>query len=79
MVGISLKVPERLAAEIAAAAEYRGVSKSALIREAIEMFLGRGEPFRPRSALSLVADLAGGCDGPGELSVDRRYRGGSGE
>ena len=79
MVGISLKIPEPLAAEVAAAAHRGGVSKSALIREAIEAFLHRDEAFRPRSALSLVADLVGACEGPEDLSVNRKYMEGFGE
>ena len=51
MVGISLRMPESLAMEIAAVAHRKGVSKSALIREAIETFLSRHEPVRPKSAL----------------------------
>ena len=79
MVGISLKMPETLAAEVSAAARYRGVGKSALIRAAIEMYLRREAAIRSRSALSLVADLAGACDGPGDLSGNTKYREGLGE
>ena len=79
MVGISLKMPETLAAEVSAAARYRGVGKSALIREAIETFLRREDAIRSRSALSLVADLAGACEGPGDLSGNTKHREGLGE
>lgn len=78
MVGISLKMPERLAAQVAATAQRQGVSKSALIREAVEVFLS-GDANHPRSALDLVADLVGACDGPEDLSVDKKYMEGFGE
>ena len=79
MVGISLKMPEPLAAEVAAVAHRKGVSKSALIREAIEMFLSADETSRPRSALELVADLVGSCEGPADLSTNKKYLEGFGQ
>lgn len=79
MIPISLKIPEPLAAEVAAAAHRRRVSKSALIREAIEGFLRGPEADRQGSALSLVADLAGSCEGPGDLSTNDAYMEGFGE
>ncbi len=79
MVGISLKMPEPLAAEVAAVAHRKGVSKSALIREAIETFLSGDEANHPRSALDLVADLVGACEGPEDLSVNKKYMEGFGE
>ena len=79
MVGVSLKMPELLAAEVAAVAHRKGVSKSALIREAIETFLSGDEANHPRSALDLVADLVGACEGPEDLSVNKKYMEGFGE
>ena len=79
MVGISLKMPEPLAAEVAAVAHRKGVSKSALIREAIETFLNGDEAHHPRSALDLVVDLVGACEGPADLSVNKKYMEGFGE
>ena len=79
MVGISLKMPEALAAEVAAVAHRKGVSKSALIREAFETFLSGDEAVRPRSALGLVADLVGSCEGPAGLSTNKKYMEGFGK
>ena len=78
MATVSLKMPEPLAAEVAAVARRRGVSKSALIREAIETFLSTDEVARPKSALDLVADLAGSCEGPEDLSTNPKYMEGFG-
>ena len=66
-------MPEALAAEVAAVARRKGVSKSALIREAIETYLIADEAARPRSALDLVADLIGSCEGPADLSTNKKY------
>ena len=74
-----MKMPEPLAAEVAAVAHRKGVSKSALIREAIETFLNGDEAHHPRSALDLVADLVGACEGPADLSVNKKYMEGFGE
>ncbi len=79
MVGISLKMPESLAARIAAVADRRGLSKSALIREAVKRFLSEDEAEHPGSALSLVSDLVGTCEGPEDLSINKRYMDGFGE
>ena len=66
-------MPEPLAAQVAAVASHRGMSKSALIREAIETFLDGDVASHPRSALDLVADLVGACEGPADLSFNRKY------
>lgn len=65
---ISLKVPDSLAAELAEAAQQQGVSKSALIRDALEAYLQTHGPARSRSALAQVADLRGILSGPEDLS-----------
>ena len=70
---VSLKVPDPLAAELAATARRKGMSKSALIREALTAYLGRLETERPGSALSRVADLEGILCGPEDLSASQDY------
>ena len=54
---ISLKMPDPLAAELAEMAQRRGVSKSALIREALEAYLQTDGAEPAGSALSQVGDL----------------------
>lgn len=76
---ISLKVPDVLAAELAAAANHRGMTKSALVREAIQAFLREGDSVQSDSALSRVADLVGAFPGPPDLSVNKEYLKGMGE
>ena len=70
---VSLKVPDPLAAELAATARRKGMSKSALIREALTAYLSRLETDRPGSALSRVADLKGILCGPEDLSANQDY------
>ncbi len=79
MVTVSLKMPEPLAAEVAAAAHRRGVSKSALIRQAVRTLLSAEEAGRPKSALDLARDLAGAFEGPEDLATNPKYMEGFGE
>lgn len=73
MKSLSLKLPDALDAKLAALAQQRGVSKSAVVREALEALLVRNRGFRKVSALALAKDLAGCVAGPGDLSVNKDY------
>ena len=79
MKAISSRIPERLVAELAAVARRKGVSRSAVIREAVERFLDADEVAHPKSALDLVADFVGVYEGPADLSVNKKYMQGYGE
>ena len=73
---ISLKMPGPLAADLAETAQRKGLSKSALIREALEAYLQTEQmdgAEQAESALSQVADLAGILSGPEDLSVNKDY------
>ena len=70
---ISLKMPESLASRLEDTARQKGVSKSALIRDALEAYLQADRAERAESALSQVADLAGILSGPEDLSVNKDY------
>ncbi len=73
MNNISLKVPEPLAIRLEDAARKKGMSKSVLIRDALEAYLQADRAERAESALSQVADLAGVLSGPEDLSVNKEY------
>ena len=70
---ISLKVPEPLAIRLKDAALRKGVSKSVLIRDALEAYLQVDGTERAESALSQVSDLVGMLSGPEDLSVNTDY------
>ena len=74
MKTISAKVTDSFDAELAGLAKRRGMSKSALIREALETCLQDGRSRGDGSALSLADDLAGVVAGPEDLSVSKDYR-----
>ena len=73
MTTISLKVPETLAIRLEDTARRRGVSKSVLIRSALEVYLQTNTAEEPGSALSQAADLAGSLSGPQDLSTNKTY------
>ena len=70
---LSLKLSETLYGDLAALAEHRGVSKSALVREALaELFRRQRAPARD-SALALLEDFVGSFDGPEDLSANKAH------
>ena len=70
---VSLKMPDPLAIRLEDTARQRGVSKSVLIRAALEAYLQADGAERAKSTLSRVADLAGTLSGPEDLSVNKDY------
>jgi metal-responsive CopG/Arc/MetJ family transcriptional regulator len=77
MLLVSLKVPEELAARLAAAARRRGMTRSALVRDALESYLQRVGPGSG-SAADLARDLIGVVEGPRDLSERSRHMNGFG-
>jgi predicted DNA-binding protein len=73
MKTISLKIPDELERELAARAERDGTTKSAVIREAIEMHLARERSRAEGSFLELAGDLIGRLEGSGDLSYNKEY------
>ncbi len=80
MSTVSLKIPPSLDRTVAEVAKSRRVSKSALIREALERYLATG-PASPAKAsfLALAKDYAGCVDGPPDLSSNPDLLAGYGE
>jgi hypothetical protein len=81
---ISLKLTEALDAQLTEQAQRRRLSKSELVRRALTAFLqasgdGLENPMAP-SAVDLVADLVGCCEGgPADLSSNPAFLAGFGE
>lgn len=79
---LSMRVPEALDHDLEELAQRRGVSKSALIRDAmVELVSGErdsgGAPAG--SFLAAAEDLAGCVDGPEDLSYDKDHLDGYGQ
>ncbi len=70
---LSLKLPDALDAKLAALAQKRTMSKSAVVPGALEAFLKGNGRVSAGSALELAKDLAGCLAGPGDLSFNRKH------
>jgi predicted transcriptional regulator len=73
MKTISAKVTDSFDVELTGMAKRHGMSKSALIREALETYLRAGRSRGNGSAMALADDLAGIVAGPEDLSVNKRH------
>ncbi|MCX8017983.1 MAG: ribbon-helix-helix protein, CopG family, partial [Rhodocyclaceae bacterium] len=74
---LSLKIPASLEAELAAASAAEHVSKSALVRRALEAYLAQRKAppnAPPTSALARAADLVGCFEGgPTDLASNPQH------
>lgn len=73
MEAISLKMPKSLSLRLAQTARKQNRSKSAIVREAVDIYLRSEGAELEESALDQVADLVGIFSGPGDLSTNKAY------
>lgn len=78
MRAITLKLPDGLAARVGATVRRRGVSTSALVREALEERLDRDAEIQTGSCLDLAGELGGSLAGPADLSSNPGHQRGYG-
>ncbi|HEY4113122.1 MAG TPA: CopG family transcriptional regulator [Rhizomicrobium sp.] len=70
MKTLTVKLPERVAAEIEAESRERGISKSDVVRERLELAPKRKMP----PSLAAIADLIGSvAEGPSDRSRRKKY------
>ncbi len=72
MKTISLKLPAELETQLARLSRQRSVTRSEIVRAALEAYLAKGDTTR-RSCLDLAGDLAGSLDGPADLASNPRH------
>jgi hypothetical protein len=70
---LSIKLPDALDADLGKLAKQRGVSKSALVQEALKAYLADKDGHKRESCLELAKDLWGSLVGPGDLSYNKRH------
>lgn len=70
MKTISLKIPESLERRLQQCAEAAGMSKSELLRQALEGYLSKGKLANSASVTFLADDLVGCFRGPADLSTN---------
>jgi predicted transcriptional regulator len=75
MRATSVKLPESLDRRLAELSRLRKISRSALLREALEAFGDR----RGQSVSALACDLAGSLVGPRDLSTSPKHMVGYGK
>jgi predicted DNA-binding protein len=75
---VAVSLPIEIEARLTALARRRGRPKSALAREAIELFINAHLKESEPSVLDLVRDLRGIADGPKDLSTNKKYMRGFG-
>ena len=73
MKTISLKLPDGLDARLGAIARNARKSKSAVVREAIEVYLDQPPQRSDGSCADRSRDLAGCLEGPRDLSSNKRH------
>jgi hypothetical protein len=78
MKTVTFKLPEKLDAELEATARAEGVSKSQIMRKAIEDRIGRKPNKKAPRAYDLAKDLCGSLKGPGDLSTNPKHMKGFG-
>ena len=72
MKTITVRLSERLAAEIEAESRLRKISKSDVVRERLQR--GAGARSNRTASLAAIADLIGSVDGlPADLSARRKH------
>jgi hypothetical protein len=73
MKTITCKLPESLDAELEAAAREEGVSKSQVVRKALEDRIGRKRAKKSPRAYDLVKDLCGSVKLPSDILTNPKY------
>ncbi len=79
MKTVSLKLPDDLDVRLTALIRKRKISKSMVIREALEAYLAREDEADPNSFLESAYGLCGSVDGPADLSTNPKYLDGYGQ
>lgn len=79
MTTITCKIPPELDAQLEAVAHQKHVSKSEIVRGALEKDLKENSKRMRLTAYDLVKHLSGSLHGPKDLSVNPEYLEGFGE
>ncbi len=68
---LTAKLPPDLETKLEAEAKRRGLKKSAVVREALAMYMT--DTKKEYSCLDLAGDLAGCVSGPADLSTHKKH------
>jgi predicted DNA-binding protein len=71
---ISVKIPHRLKLRVESESSRRGLSRSRLIREALEQAFGKEKRIPDATVFDLTKDLCGSVrGGPRDLASNKKY------
>jgi hypothetical protein len=70
---LTLKISQQLSQRLAAVARRRGVTRSRLVRDALERSLQSVSSSSGLTCLDLARDLVGSHDGPSSLASDPKH------
>ena len=73
MTTITLKLSKVLEAQLKIFAQKHGVSRSEIVRRALEEYFSHDDTNNSGSFLDLSRDLVGSVDGPNDLSTNNAY------
>jgi predicted DNA-binding protein len=73
MKTITCRLPEHLNARLNAVAREQSVSKSQVIRKALEQNFSKHWEKRALRAIDLVRDLSGSVNGPADILTNPKY------
>ena len=73
MKAVTLKLAEELEQRLAATAKEQGVSKSELLRAALQVYLDTEGLSIPGSCLELAGELVGCAEGPTDLASNKEH------
>jgi hypothetical protein len=73
MSTITCKLSARLDADLASTARDQGVSKSDIVRQALENHIGRRRGKKRPRAFDLVKNLSGCLKGPADILTNPKY------
>ena len=75
---ISLKITGLVKEKLALYSKRKGISKSEIIRNALNEYFDKDDLDKQGTFLSLASDLAGSADGPADLSTNKDHFSGYG-
>lgn len=79
MSTITLKVPEVLNTQLNSYSRQKGLSKSEIVRIALNEYFSKDSTQSSSSFLDLSGDLAGSIEAPSDLSINKKYLEGYGK
>ena len=76
---VSIRLPDALEANLSKLARRKGLSKSAVVQEALTAYMAGTNGPQARSWLDLARSLWGSLEGPSDLSCNKKYLEGYGQ